>query len=224
MQSGLTEPSPGDTYWRRRVAGNLSREQTREKILRSADALFREQGYAATTVTAIALRAGVSVQTLYLAWHSKRVLFNAAADASMDLNADLSPEEVRLRIRDTIRAKCGPEPTAGRYVQAIADILVPLADGTAAYWALTRDAAAVDAKLAEDFAERTAERRRTIAEISADFPLEGTRPGTTRQMISDTLWVLVSPEAHDLMSNGAGSADHYHDWLVRTLTAALCAP
>src|SRR4051794_3507973 len=71
-----------DPYRRRREAGTASRESTRQRLLAAADELFRERGYSATTVAAITARAGVSLQTLYLAWGSKRDLFRAAAEAA----------------------------------------------------------------------------------------------------------------------------------------------
>src|SRR3954471_794498 len=71
-----------DPYRRRREAGTASRDDTRRRLLSAADSNFREHGYRATTVTAIAAGAGVSLQTLYLAWGSKAALFQAAAEAA----------------------------------------------------------------------------------------------------------------------------------------------
>src|SRR6476620_9319750 len=61
---------------RQREAGAASRAET-QRLVVAAGELFAELGYAGSTVTAIADRAGVSLQTLYLAWGSKRQLLRA---------------------------------------------------------------------------------------------------------------------------------------------------
>ena len=62
---------------RQREAGEVTRRETRRKLLVAAAEVFAESGYAAATVAKIADRADVSVQSLYSAWGSKRA-FSAA--------------------------------------------------------------------------------------------------------------------------------------------------
>ena len=60
---------------RRRYSSDLRREQarhTRERILDAAQRCFTERGYAAATVEAIALEAGVAVDTVYATFGTKR--------------------------------------------------------------------------------------------------------------------------------------------------------
>ena len=47
---------------------------TRRRMLDAAYDLFCEQGFRATTMDAIAQRAGVAVQTLYFTFHTKDAL------------------------------------------------------------------------------------------------------------------------------------------------------
>src|SRR6476619_2619602 len=64
----------------RRYDSPLRREQaaaTRREILKAAEKLFAERGYAATTITAIAAEAGVAVKTVYLAFETKSGLLRA---------------------------------------------------------------------------------------------------------------------------------------------------
>jgi AcrR family transcriptional regulator len=56
---------------RRLTRRQAQAEQTRDEIISSARHLFATQGYSATTVTAIASHAGVSVQTIYNSVGSK---------------------------------------------------------------------------------------------------------------------------------------------------------
>ena len=62
---------------RQQKVGDALRQDTRNRLLEAAAAEFPVHGYAATTVTRLAAAAGVSVQTLYLAWGSKRALLRA---------------------------------------------------------------------------------------------------------------------------------------------------
>jgi AcrR family transcriptional regulator len=62
-------------------------EQTRTRIVDTALRLFREQGYEATTMRAIAAEAGVSVGNAYYYFPSKQHLVQAYYRASQDLHA-----------------------------------------------------------------------------------------------------------------------------------------
>src|ERR1700753_2540406 len=50
---------------------------TRQRITESAHRLFLEQGYAATTMPAVAAASGVAVQTVYFTFRTKGDLLNA---------------------------------------------------------------------------------------------------------------------------------------------------
>lgn len=78
-RSALTTAKPWSTH----QAGSASRVETRRRLLEAAGHEFAEGGYAAATVTRIAARAGVTVQTLYLAWGSKRALLRAYMEAAL---------------------------------------------------------------------------------------------------------------------------------------------
>src|ERR1700753_801334 len=70
-----TEKTSADEYRsRQKRVGDALRRDTRHRLLEAAEAEFTAHGYAGTTVTRLAASAGVSVQTLYLAWGSKRAL------------------------------------------------------------------------------------------------------------------------------------------------------
>ena len=56
---------------------------TRRKILRAARDIFINDGYTATTMTRIAERAGVAVQTVYFAFHTKGELLTKVYEAAV---------------------------------------------------------------------------------------------------------------------------------------------
>jgi AcrR family transcriptional regulator len=55
----------------------------RTRVLDAARALFLERGYAETTITAVATRAGFSKRTVYLDFDSKDALFSAVCTGGM---------------------------------------------------------------------------------------------------------------------------------------------
>src|ERR1700726_956201 len=60
-----------------RGAGEVTGREPRRRLLTAAAAEFAARGYAAATVSRIAGRAGVSVQSLYNDWGNKRNLLEA---------------------------------------------------------------------------------------------------------------------------------------------------
>src|SRR6202012_3498689 len=82
-------PTAGPKPTRHQEAAAASRAETRRRLLRAAEEEFTERGYSAATVARIAARAGVTVQTLYLAWGSKRALLRAYMEAALAGNEDI---------------------------------------------------------------------------------------------------------------------------------------
>src|SRR5512137_1752617 len=56
-------------------------QATREQILAAARELFQAQGYAPTTIAAVAGRAGVGVSTVYAVFESKRGILRALRES-----------------------------------------------------------------------------------------------------------------------------------------------
>lgn len=220
-----TNSPPVDPYRRRREAGNASREETRARLLAAADALFREQGYAATTVAAIATRAEVSLQTLYLAWGSKRALLLAAGNAAaVAADSPIEPAEWHTKIRAELAVDIGDDPTAAEYISAIARLFTRVAGRAGPYWRMLQLAASTDPDLKTDWDVVIAGRRQTMTAVAAGLPQRGRRPGLTHQTVADTLWALASPEMFHLLStDGDYTPTSFAAWLERTLIAALCA-
>src|SRR6476469_6472469 len=62
---------------------SLQAAQTRDEVIRSAVARFSATGWSGTTLAAIAETAGVSVETIYNGFGSKKELLHAAMDAAV---------------------------------------------------------------------------------------------------------------------------------------------
>jgi len=218
-----TTPAP-DPYRRRRAAGAASRQETRRRLLAAADELFRRDGYQATTVTAIAALADVSLQTLYLAWGSKRALLHAATDAAAAASSTpLQPQEWRSSLRTELTSDAGTDPTAAEYLAAVSRLHARVAERTAPYWRMHRQGAATDPEIAADWDAIQAGRRHTLTEVTQSLPRRGRRPDLTDDDVTDTLWALTCLEVYDLFStHGERSTTHFQLWLEHTLVAALC--
>src|SRR5215467_5391963 len=77
---------------RRRYESPRRKEQaaeTRRQILRAAQHLFERQGYAATSMAAIAADADVSLKTVYLAFDTKAGLVRALWDTLLRGEPDI---------------------------------------------------------------------------------------------------------------------------------------
>jgi len=208
----------------RRAAGRARRDRTRRRVLEAADELFRERGYGPTTVTAIAERAGVALQTLYLTWEGKSALFRAAADAATTASGlPLTTQAWRDVIHDQLVDEAGASPTAQRYLVAVARTFVRVAERSAVYWQMQPAAAASDPEITTGYTAAMRQRRITIEGVAGNIPTEGLRPGLTSTAVADTLWSLASPEMYSLFVSQAGKTPaEYQQWLESTLTAALC--
>src|SRR5688572_25206086 len=84
-------------------------DATRSRVVRVADARFRADGYAATSVAAVARDAGVSSQTVYNVFGTKSALLKAAYDIAVVGDDDPVP----LAERPDVRALYAePDPAA----------------------------------------------------------------------------------------------------------------
>ncbi len=208
---------------RQREVGAAARAETRRRLLEAAEEEFAERGYHAATVSRIAARAGVTVQTLYLAWGSKRALLRAHMDASLSGDPDTSYAD---QLPDMIAHALDPAGTdAQATIRLLARLYRGLAERAALGWRLYRDAAASDDEIAGDWQTLQHLRLSTFAEIVRRIPTGSLRPGMTVEAATDTAWAIASPETYELLVRTAEyTLDQYEEWVATTLTAALLAP
>ena len=195
---------------RQQEIGAAAREETRRRLVVAAGEEFAQSGYTAATVGRIAKRAGVSVQTLYLACGSKRELLRSYM--VMSLYGDQpSIEQITSRVT-------APEPEA--MIGQIAELFRELSSRAGRAWSVYREAAAVDAAIATDWQELHALRRGAFGLLLAPIPDEALR--LPRPDAIDTAWAVASPEMYDLLVTRSGySLDRFEAWLAATLRGAL---
>ncbi|PVE76136.1 TetR/AcrR family transcriptional regulator [Microbacterium testaceum] len=208
-----TDRSAPDPRSRQKRVGEVLRADTRNRILEAAASEFETRGYSATTVASLAKVAGVSVQTLYLAWGSKRALLRGYLEKALAGDA-ASPEEAAGRFAEDL--------SPAERVALLAAVVADVARRAAIGWSIYRDAAGSDTEIAEDWSELQMKRHRLFARIIGHIPEEHFAPGLTGHGAVDTAWVIASPETYSLLVTRLGyDLGRYRDWVEQTLTRAL---
>jgi len=213
-------PASAPPPTRRQEAAAASRAETRRRLLQAAEDEFTERGYSAATVARIAARAGVTVQTLYLAWGSKRALLRAYMEAAL-AGTDQTPYlQARPDLIAAAFAGVTDDPRA--IVRRISAFYRQIAERSALGWQLYRDAAATDPEIAADWQALQTLRHQTFVTLIKQLPPGSLRPGLTRAAAADTAWVIASPDSYDLLVRRRGyPLDRYEKWVTTSLTAAL---
>jgi AcrR family transcriptional regulator len=188
--------------------------ETRRAIRAAARQLFERDGFAGTTVSAIAAAASVSVPTVYAVFGSKGAILRemmdeleavavADGDPAADLFAEPDPRrqlEIFVRWIRTLFERGAPLLRAARSAQGDVNVVKMIDTGN----------------------QRRLEGTTLLAD--AWHQMGALRPNLSARDGAHTLWLLTSGE---LYLNAADildwSADDYERWLVDTAAAALFA-
>ena len=194
--------------------------ETRRRIRDAADALFRERGYAGTSMDDIAEAAGVSRQTVFTAFGSKASLLKEALDVR--LAGDDEPLSLPER-PEVQRILASTDPHEVIRLQAalhveIAERLLPLSTAL-------NQGAATDPELAElvRFYERgLLEGPTEIVDVFAR--LGRLRKGQSRRKLKEAMYLVIQPETLRVAFELGWSRKQVEDWLVTCLEAVLLDP
>lgn len=191
---------------------------TRRAVLNAARELFIAQGYAATTIDAIAERAGVSKPTVFSAAGNKQTLLKTLRDIAF---AGEAPIPVRQRPHvDAIRA----EPNRRRAVELIAKHLTAVAGRYAELHEVLHAAAhGSDEGLRElwetEQREGLAGAKFWVGILTEKGPL---RAGMTWSTAVDVMWLLMTPDNYYRCVHQRGwSPRRYETWLADSITRLL---
>jgi AcrR family transcriptional regulator len=217
-----TDPPRPRRVSRQREAGEVTRRETRRRLLVAAKAEFAERGYAAATVIRIAERAEVSVQSLYSNWGNKRNLLRAVMESSVTGDEDLPlvPGRPPAIFVASLTASDAADPR--RLLAHLSRQYRLLAERAAVGWQTYRDAAGTDPDIAADWQRISDMRRQAFHVMMTRVPAGALRPGLTPAAAADTAWAIASPEMHHQLVREAGySYDQLEDWVRGTVSAAL---
>jgi AcrR family transcriptional regulator len=193
---------------------------TRRAILGSAQRLFEAGGYPATTMEAVAVEAGVSLKTVYVAFATKSGLLRSLWDLLLKGDSDVAAVGERPWYREVLE-----EPDAGRQLRLNARNSRVVKERIAGLLRVIRDGAPVDADVAAlweliqtDF---YANQRAVVESVAAKGAL---RAGLGVERAADLLWALNHPDVWLLLVGRRGwTPAEFEDWLAETSCAQLLA-
>ena len=194
---------------------------TRAQILESAGILFERDGYAATTMAAIAAAAGVALKTVYVAFETKSGVLRALWNLRLRGDAkDLTVQD-RAWFREVLE-----EPDATRTLRLNARNSRIVKERVGGVFDVIRGGATTDPELAvlwsriED--EFHANQRAIVESIDA---VGGLRRGLAVDRAADLLWTLNHPDVWRLLVRvRRWTPDEFEQWLGDTAIAQLLEP
>ena len=189
-------------------ARRAAAEQTRERICAAAEELFLRDGYARTTVRAVAKAAAVAEATVYLAFPGKAALLDAVIIRATRDNSSESLDAI---------AAAPPAEILPRMAAANATLMAR----AARVIALGEAASLMDAEL-RPLRERAHRNLRAAFRAIADRLDEAGLLREDAQAAADSLYAIASDGTYLRMTEGAGHPpDRYAGWLADTLRAAV---
>ena len=189
--------------------------QTRARMVEAAGELFASNGYARTTIAAIAERAGVAADTVYATFGSKARVLTALIDVRL---APAGDDNVLDRadahaVRD--------EPDQRRQLHAFARDIAAISARVRPVYEIMRTASAVEPEMATVFAEMDAYRLRNMSQAAAWIAARGPlRVDVARA--GQIIWAVASPDVARMLCDVQGwTNDQYAEWLEDTLVRTL---
>jgi AcrR family transcriptional regulator len=193
---------------------------TRHRLLDAAEALFVRDGYAVTTIAAIAEEADVAVQTVYAVFGTKRAILAALLAVRVVGDEDTLPLQDREDWR-VIEQESDPSQQLALFAALATQIGNRIAD----LYQVTAAAAGSDPEIAEMYQNQQQARYKDQRRLARSLARKGAlRHGLTENRATDITWTLANPHTHHALIGERGwTQDQYRKWLTEMLTCALLA-
>jgi AcrR family transcriptional regulator len=192
--------------------------RTRAAILGAARELFAERGYAATSMTAIADRAGVALDTVYASVGRKPQLARLLIETAISGTDQAVPAGRRDYVH-AIQAAPDAATKITIYAAAIAAIAPRMALVLGIIQEAARDEPGLAALWAEIAERRAANMRLFVADLAAAAPLR-----LDPDQAADIVWATNAAEMYQLLVSRRGwSPQRYEDFLADTWRRLLLA-
>jgi AcrR family transcriptional regulator len=195
--------------------------ETKARVAEAAARLFVEQGYAATTMQAIADGAGVHVQTLYLAFGTKAAVLAAAGTLLVSGAEDPETHPRDRAWAREIQSTSDPAAKLRLYARHIRDV----APRTIRLLDVLRATAASEPDVAEFLEVMEQGRREGPANLLPPLAEAGAfRPSLTSQEAVDVTTAVASPDTYRALVEVCGwTWDDAERWVGDTLCRLLLA-
>lgn len=186
-----------------------------EAVLDAARDLFLRQGFAATTISAVAESAGVSAETVYKSFGGKAGLVEALYRQAL-LGEGPVPAYERS---DRLRTKADPREV----VRGWSRLAMEVGPRVSAVQLLVRDAALVDPQLRGLLDELDKDRHRRMTENAEYLRSAGhLDPEVGVEHAADVMWAVTAPEVYELLVLRRGwTLEAYADHVFRTVSGLL---
>ena len=194
---------------------------TRRSVLEAAERRFERDGYAATTMEAIASEAGVALKTVYVIFVTKSGLLRAVWDLLLKGDEDAAAVAQRAWYREVLEA---PDPetqlrlnarNARAVKERIGKLLRVIRDGAV----IDDDAAALWTLIQTDFYDN---QRVLVAALHKQRALAR---GLDVTRATDILWTLNHPDVWLLLVGERGwTPEQFERWFANTSCAQLLKP
>ena len=212
-------PNPVKTARRYDTTGRRERaDRAQTHVLTVARELFLRDGYAATTVAAVAAAAGVSVETIYKTFRGKPGLIRAIQRSGL---AGAGPVPAPERSDEMSAQNLAPHAILRHW----ATLTTEVAPRVAPIILLVRSAAATDPDMGRLLVEINEERLQRMhhnaSQLTNHGPLRG---GMSIEQARDVMFAYTAPELYEiLVTHQQWPIEHYADFIYRGLVAELLA-
>jgi AcrR family transcriptional regulator len=218
---GAAGPPGTATRPPRKYASQVRDDQarrTRRAIVAAAHDLFLAQGYAATTIDAIAQAAHVSRQTVFNSAGGKAALLKLALDWAVGGD----DEPIAMADRPAIKAILA-EPDPRKALTLWAQTMTDIAARTTPLAEVLTAAADTDRAAAQLLAETNRRRMQgATAFIRYLASLDGLAAGLTEQHAAELCWALTDGHLYQLLvTQRSWTTADFNRWLSGSLAAAL---
>jgi AcrR family transcriptional regulator len=201
---------PYDSSRRRETA-----RRNRLAVLEAGRELLLRDGYQATTIRAVAERAGLSPDTVYKSFGNKQKLVKAVYDVALAGDDERVPIGQRPAVR-RVFAETDPARKIELYAAFVADLMERVGG-------LLAVLAEADPELAEVRQETEDERHVGVGAFIAHLDEQGALGSALpRELVVDSCWALTSPQFYSqLRHSRSWSREQYQLWLATMLAATL---
>jgi AcrR family transcriptional regulator len=188
---------------------------TRTAIVDAAADLFVSEGYARTTIRAIAERAGVAPDTVYATFGAKvRVLTGVIDDRLAPPGVDNVMERPEAQAVRT-------EPDQSNQLRRFAHDIASLSTRVRPIFEVLRTASASEPEVRAVFDEMEAYRFTNMARVATWLSEQGPLR-VDRDRAAAIIWTLASPDVARMLCDVQGWSEAEHaEWLASALAASL---
>jgi AcrR family transcriptional regulator len=209
----------------RRYSSQVRDEQarrTRQGVVTAARELFLAQGYAATTIDAIAEAAHVSRRTVFNSAGGKSVLLKLAFDWAIVGDDEPVALADRPEVK-AVRAEQDPHRALLGWAELVAGVaarVAPISEVTA----VAADSDPAAAELIADFARSRMSGATEFIQHLASLGA-GLAPGVTEQQAADLCWALMDGHVYRrLVSDRGWTTAQFTQWLYQSVAAIVLPP